>query len=408
MILHDPSLRVPVHLTPVEANGYTPALTIYKDGGSPAVSISSELLTIEGEDFDYTTQSVRRLAATIGRTLPSITVSFHVEATPTLGELFLQAGDLTPQGGVVVRFLGFNYKALERTRIRMLKPYPDGSQSSWWVRINRGTFKTTIGGTEYLFGVPEYVSQPWSPRYGRPYMDLGNVPCEVLNRRMIRLPRGPVAYGKGGIELEVNNQVMPTSSIEDVDENNKLIYLSVDIDIGARARATYTYCENSYLYKDLDVNPSLQRSPDVLDRFVLFYLVPQQSSLGTVRTKTVRHVVSDTIEGGISLLPNDGTPTVLLGAIRTRQVESADEVSVEDARQRGGGLKEGVKARETLKESDFYTDIGNWDGKPYPGNAVAVFHVPRGRLEIFSDSKVREIAERHIALGTLSLVEYVD
>lgn len=115
------------------------------------------------------------------------------------------------------------------------------------------------------------------------------------------------------------------------------------------------------------------------------------------------------MEGAISELAKGvtgQTPIVLLGAVRTRQVEDAQDVTVYDARRPGGGVKEEVNATKKESEAWFYADIGNYDGRPYPGNAVVVVRLPDNVKTLFSEDEVHEKVRRHIALGTLPIVDY--
>jgi hypothetical protein len=240
-------------------------------------------------------------------------------------------------------------------------------------------------------------------------MEHRNVPAKVLDYDVLRLPRGPILWEPGMITIYQNGVLMSPQLVEDVDENNRLVYLSDRVHLSADIYVDYVYKEESYVYKNIDLNPSLGHSPHLIEQFVLFYLVPYKTGDGQTNSDCIRHVVGPDVESAIGLLPNLGNlPIVLLGALRTRQVEDSEDVQVTDARPMGGGVKDSVDPYRLENESNFYTDIGNWDGKPYPGNSVLVMRTPRSVLTTFTHEQVQEIARKHVAAGTVTLVDYED
>ena len=400
---------VPVHLTPVVSDGYAPALSIYKDEAAVAISISGDALIVDGQTFFYTGEkSLSLLAAEIERTLPAIEVKPLMDVAPISDSLLIYADDLTPDGASVVRYLGMNVRVTERTRIRLLKPHHDGPNSAWWARVNTGSFKTSYEGVEYSFGVPEYISQSWSPTYGAPYKEYGGVEVDVVDERTLQLPRVPVLW-PGPLTLYRNGKLLQPTIVEDVSAHNGRVYLTSPVDINDRVVADFTYEEQNYVYKGVNLNPTPQHSPYLVERFVVFYLVPYRSSAGLRNSTCIRHAIGDTLEGAISELAKGvtgQTPIVLLGAVRTRQVEDAVDVSVYDARRPGGGVKEEVDATKVESEAWFYADIGNYDGRPYPGNAVVIVKLPESVKTVFAEDEVQDLIHRHLALGVLPIVDY--
>ena len=400
---------VPVHLTPVEASGYTPAISFYKDDGVLSISVSGSTITVEGQDFTIDgVKSLSLLAAEIKRALPNIDVHPLADVAPASGSIFKAAGDVTPDGGIVLRYLGMSLRVLERTRIRLVKPHPDAPSAAWWGRINRGTLRTTYAGITYTFGVPEYWNQSWSPKYGAPYKEYGGVECTVVDDHKLKLPRTPVLW-PGPLTLYRNGKAMQSVVVEDVSSHNGLVYLNSPVGLNDRIHADFVYKEENYVYKGINLNPTLQHSPYLVDRFTVFYLVPHQSNAGLRNSTCVRHIVGDTLGGAISELAkgvNSQIPIVLLGAIRTRQVEDAIDVSVYDARRPGGGVKDTINATSVESEAWFYSDIGNYDGRPYPGNAVVIVKLPENVKTLFSEDEIYQKTKRHLALGVLPIVDY--
>jgi len=401
---------VPTHLTPVEASGYAPAISFYKDEGVLSISVSGSSITVEGQEFTINgVKSLSLLAAEIKRALPSIDVHPLMDVAPAAGSIFQAEDDETIDGGTILRYLGMSLRVLERTRIRLVKPHPDAPSAAWWGRINRGTLRATYKGITYTFGVPEYWNQSWSPKYGAPYKEYGGVECTIVDDHKLRLPRTPVLW-PGPLTLYRNGKEMQPSIVEDVSSHNGLVYLNSPVSLNDRIHADFVYEETNYVYKGVNLNPTLQHSPYLVDRFVVYYLVPHQSNAGLRNSTCVRHAVGDTLDGAISDLAKGvkgEVPIVLLGAIRSRQVEDAIDVSVYDARRPGGGVKDDVDATRIESEAWFYSDIGNYDGRPYPGNAVVIVRLPENIKTLFSEDEIYRKTKRHLALGVLPVVDYV-
>jgi len=400
---------VPIHLTPVVASGYAPALSIYKDTGTPSIQLGAGEIAIDGQAFTYTGEkSLALLAAEVARAMPSIEIRALSDVAPEASSLALYPNDLTPDGGTVVRYKGLTAATTERTRIRLLRPHNDGHQSAWWPRINRGTIRTNYAGATFTFSIPEYHNQTWSPTYGAPWKEFGGVGVQVIDQRILQLPRGPIMW-PGPLTIRRNGKALQQSIIEDVYVETGKVYLNTPVALTDRITADFVYKEEDYVYKGINLNPTLQHSPYLVDRFVVFYLVPWRSNTGLKNSTCVRHTVGDTLEGAISELArgvSEQTPIVLLGAVRTRQVEDAKDVTVYDARRPGGGVKKEVDAVKRESEAWFYADIGNYDGRPYPGNAVVIVRLPENVKTLFSEDEVQETVRRHTALGTLPIVDY--
>ena len=402
------NIRVPPHLTPEEFGGYIQGLAIYSAGSAATVVVGATTVTVNGNAFTFTGKSIPILAAEISRSIPEVNVTSGINVTPLESELVAYADDTTPDGGVVIRYKGLAMKNTERTRIRLVKPHQEIWLGAWWPRINRGTFRTTVSGVTYTFGVPEYDTQAWSPRFGKPYMDHFRATARVVSNKVVKLPRGPVLGDPGLITLYKNGIRLNNSVIEDVDEENRLVYLTEDLNLGDSVTADYVYHEKSYIYRGINVNPTLEHSPYLVNQFILFYILPWKSGEGVKRYSVVNHIVGTSIESCIGKLPKQlEDPMVILGALRTRQIEEASDINIQDARIQGGGVKDGIEAEAIEPEAMFYTDIGNIDGRAYPGNSVIISRIPKVILDTFSHDDIMNIAHKHVAMGTVNLIDYV-
>lgn len=139
-------------------------------------------------------------------------------------------------------------------------------------------------------------------------------------------------------------------------------------------------------------------------------IIQAQDGTMTYQNKVLLHT--------ISALPNyriEDEHLVLLGVVYVRPNSSFYSLQLTDTRSRGGGLIDKISdeiRREIEPDSDFYWDIGYWDGEAYPENAVILLRLDRRILQEyggrFTDDEVQVAVNKHVAYGTLILVEYVE
>jgi hypothetical protein len=86
------------------------------------------------------------------------------------------------------------------------------------------------------------------------------------------------------------------------------------------------------------------------------------------------------------------------------------DLSIVDSRIAGGGIVETKvdDAKELNPEIIWYWDEGRWDGFPYPGTASYLVEVPveilSGAGGTFTQKQVRDVVEKHTALGVYPVV----
>jgi len=93
-----------------------------------------------------------------------------------------------------------------------------------------------------------------------------------------------------------------------------------------------------------------------------------------------------------------------------------EDIKVTDVRSRGGGLsKLGIanldKVIEVQPESEFFWDVGYFDGQAVPSNGTIVVRIPKTVLTSnggqFTEDEVRQKVLKHMALGEYPILEFV-
>ena len=407
-------MGIPVDLTASLGAMKAPVLSIYFRGDTPDVTIigGTTLRLVDGSethDILLSGKSTTELAAAVAKTsLPyEARVLLDVDDVGAIG-LFKQASDTTCDGGIILRANGHVVKELEDTRIHLLPPYGAGHHEPWYVVVNRGYVTGRAYGSDWKFAVPEYERQTWSTRYGRGFIDVEDETVERSGPRVIKLARTPVMWDKGNIFLTVRGLQQPGFAIQDVDVNNGIVYLTRDYDDGENVLASYTYQEDGYIYPGIDLNPSEFHNPAILDRYVLFYLLPYIGPGGILRTSCVQHVVANTLFGAIQPIPKTNEPVLILGAAQVRQAHEKKDVQLTDTRVRGGGIKDEQekaalgRSREILSAAD----LGFFDGKPYPGGQALFVRLPKELLETLQRAEIEGVVRKFTAYGTYTMLEF--
>lgn len=116
---------------------------------------------------------------------------------------------------------------------------------------------------------------------------------------------------------------------------------------------------------------------------------------------------------------DDSTPDqdwdIYVGSVYIRQNTSLHSTILVDGRTRGGGLIESMKdtLRKQLEpESDYYLDIGYYDGEPYQENGVIIVRLDQRLLQEFggrfTKGDIEVKVKRWLGFGIYPIIEYVD
>lgn len=330
---------------------------------------------------------------------------------------------------------------------------------NWYPRVAFSHFERvyTVHGmaVKLNYAMPEYDRQDYSSVYGKPYMDVINEKAVVINETTIKIKNSPM-YVKLDNNYKPINLTVTKKDITGSTKNLKisnwiytdgLIELKDIISENDTIFVTYTYEELNYVYRgfydkgstfiDLDVNPSKYHTfldnrlkpyerrhvYDLFNTVIYFFLRPSRISQiyqdtienitppvtmvpEIINTETIYHKFGDSMP--------DSKYDIAIGNIHIRQNTSLKSTVMIDTRTRGGGVIEGLSdqlRRELEPESDYYWDIGYWDGEPYTENAVIVIRLDRRILKTyggrFTPQEVEKSVSKWISAGVMPIIEYV-
>lgn len=391
-----------------------PALLVHVDTDDGVVATTSThvQITVGGQlvNINYVGKSLEDVAADISSSDRSIVASaLNTRFQLVADELYM--GTLpSADGGSIVRMKGHTVRYTAETRIRSLHPYNESRFLPWYPRVDRGNIVVRKNGIRYIFAVPEYEDQVWSTHYGAPFVDQRGIRPERVSAKVLKLPRTPVFWDERNIFLSVDGNMLGPSIIEDVDTHNGLVYLSVPIPQEGNLVVNYTYLERTYVYKRINLNPSVEHNPNVIDRAIVLYLLPAESSSGRSRSITVHHVTGQTIKGAMESISPGEEPILVIGAYHVRPMGGVMDIEHRDTRDRGGGIDTQQYDQALKKNQEVYSvsDSGRWDGIPFPAAASGVLLLPRELLETYSEDFIQEQVNRHLAIGGNIILDFSD
>lgn len=219
------------------------------------------------------------------------------------------------------------------------------------------------------------------------------------------------------------------------------------LDSSYKIYATYYFEEEDFEFDDLDLNPF--NNNDILNNRLVLFINPDLDDTESEKTLYYLLIDKDTnqvIESDWSEFNNlaqkmisgkdlfyRGIPdsvssssyeifsdiyTVegsgdyfVIGDMTVGLGSRIQDLEIRDIRIPGGGLIQDRTSDAKLEnpETIWYWDIGKFDGESYPGNASYYVEVPvsifSGAGGIFTQKQVRDIIEKHTALGVYPIVK---
>jgi hypothetical protein len=228
-------------------------------------------------------------------------------------------------------------------------------------------------------------------------------------------------------------QELEPLSVLGYDPRTGIVRIAQKLGMMDELRADYLYEEQRFPYRgywdgdtfvELDLNPTHghecvvdgARVPtrNLLGRTLWLYLYPVQTvdqTTGTVSDYVVdgprlRHTFDST---EMQLLRLVHPEILVLGSLTLSFAKDVADVSVMDARTRGGGLKSHISVSDIRKRNP--TSLSYWDvtpltGLPYSPNGLGIVSLPKKVLKSFTETEAGAIVRAHAALGVRTIVQF--
>ena len=334
-------------------------------------------------------------------------------------------------------------KPVKFKAIYLEKPSNVSPDDDWYTKIKAGSFTRRMDedgevvpsgqGTLYQYYISEYDENPWSLSHGKPYVEITSEESNVLDRNTLKVKHTPLfiepsdVFYNGGFPpssylcVHLNDEQLPESDIVDWDVYNGTVRVAQTLGFTDDVKVSYNYKEDYYEYQGfygsgkmfpdtgpfewfpLEVNPTPMHNNGMYASGVTAYVFVGPS------WDLDEEVFFDTAPCYHNFTGDpSGNLDFCLGSVSLAPHAKATDVDVIDTRSRGGGLKPDVdldKVELVQPESQFYWDIGYFDGKAFPSNGVLVVQVPKA-LESRED-EVREKVNKHAAYGEYCIIDFV-
>lgn len=361
-----------------------------------------------GADLEFDLSTVLQFAVTLtGKTVKEVVQEINAQNSPVKATLlmdYLDAAQLVSAGGPFV--IGpngtnpalfeehYNVLYLHDTRFFADKPREIDNQDEWNpnIRIGHAKYEVTRGalaGAIITYSIPEFdwvtcrVGSDGNPFEYRE-------PATVIRSDMIATRHNRLSMGTVIVEINGDNGM---HLVEDYDAYSGIIKFSKPIEGLDGITVSYEHAHDGwYEIENLDLNPIQKHFQDSYRLFVGIYITPSEidgtpSGPDPLTLKpVVGWVVGNTIaelESAVSgILDPTGAFEIeakLIGIYQVTSQQGTIDVKVIDIRSHGGGVDIDVdlkKATEASPETQFYSDIGYWDGEPYPGTGIVIVSGP--------------------------------
>lgn len=383
----------------------------------------------------------------IGTTITGVDgVKIHV-----YGDSYLNTGD---ECYFTAKRSYYYLKPLAYSAIYLKKPENVTANDDWYVGVRNGRFQRTMdsggnvvpsgAGTTYEYGVPEYDNQRWDLTWGPPYKKTLNERLELLDQQTVQLqnvplfidpssvlmnPNNPGFIPSGYLSISVNDTQVAETGVIDWDIYTGRVKLAQLLTHKDDIVGTYIYKEDFYRYQGfvgsggiypdtepftwvpLDLNPTPEHNYGMYASGIIahLFLKPYIDITNTIQIRNEALYHNFTGEAS-------GIYDFYIGSVALGPHCKITDMEITDVRVRGGGLSQ--RGREKLddvwnvqKESEFFWDIGYFDGQAVPANGALVVSIPKTILEsnggVFTEDEVRMKVQKHMALGVYPIIEYV-
>lgn len=338
----------------------------------------------------------------------------------------------------------YHIKHIDQKEVSVIAPAETGTLECWYPRVQYTHFtsidRQNSTRVQASYTMPEYDSQLFG-NLGKPFMDIKKertyfidethvkvryAPLHITTNVLGDIPESLLKVVKVIGETEYPLTIKSWSSIDGILETNE------KISSGDTILVDYVYIEETYRYKgymsetnliSIDLNPNMYHSYidnsegaaiknqtyDLFNKTIYFFLKPTKvENLDTLEvfetnpTLTLYHKIDDS--------KPDGNFDIMIGKVNLTPSSTLKNTEITDTRVLGGGLTEDIteERRKSLEpESDYYWDIAHWDGEPFAVNGVVLIRLDKKLLDRFTREEVEAKVQKHLAFGTLPLIEYI-
>ena len=360
---------------------------------------------------------------------------------------------------------GFKVKCMDTRHIKVQPPREDLLIESWYPMIQFGHYSQILDqyGThvKVCYTMPEYDKQHYSATYGIPYVDVIKEKVTILNSHMVKTKCFPLHIREVQNEInkiatiklfkKIDNELFELT-IKDVSFSDGVIILKETISENDKILCDYTYIEENYIYRGywrntddfgrIDLNPNkyhtysdlnyypseTKPSKNLFNKVIYFFMRPTVIyEVSAANDSLIYDIEQDTVIGKV-VLENKQTlyhqidnavperdHDIYIGSVYIRQNTSLQSTILIDSRTRGGGVLDSIRdslRKELEPESDYYLDIGYYDGEPYQENGVIIVRLDNSLLQEFggrfTQGDIETKVKRWLGLGVYPIIEYVD
>lgn len=354
---------------------------------------------------------------------------------------------------------GIKVKCMDTRHIKIQSPREENLLESWYPRIQFGHYSQILdqygSHIKVCYTMPEYDKQYYSQKYGKPYVDVLEEQVTILNSHMIKTSCFPLFIKENETTItlfkKLDNELFEIH-IKDISYSDGIIITEETISENDNIICNYTYVEESYVYRGfwrnekdfakIDLNPNqyhtysdlnytpseLKPSKNLFNKVIYFFMRPTvEYEISSENDSLIYDLETDEDIGTIILenkhtlyhqIDNsqpESSHDIYIGSVYIRQNTSLHSTVLVDSRTRGGGIIESMKdsIRKQLEpESDYYLDIGYYDGEPYQENGVIVIRLDNNLLKEFGGKFTQDDIEtkikRWLGFGVYPIIEYVD
>ena len=354
---------------------------------------------------------------------------------------------------------GFKVKCVDTRHIKVQAPREDGLLESWYPRIQFGHYSQILDqyGThiKVCYTMPEYDTQHYSEKYGCPYVDVLKEKVTILNSHMVKTQCFPLFIKDNETTISLFKKLddeLFEIHIQDLSFSDGIIITKETISENDNIICNYTYVEESYIYRGywrnqddfarIDLNPNkyhtyndlnytpseVKPSRNLFNKVIYFFMRPTVKYEVDAENDSLIYNPEDDTDIGKIILQNKETlyhqidnaipesdHDIYIGSVYIRQNTSLHSTILTDSRTRGGGVLESMKdslRKELEPESDYYLDIGYYDGEPYQENGVIIVRLDNSLLKEFggrfTQGDIETKVKRWLGFGVYPIIEYVD